>query len=305
MRNDSRVCGDKIKSDKTLIYDGEKRILYMKIPILAVLGHKSSGKTTIIERISSEMSKTRLKVATAKHVSQKDFTIDIRGSDTWHHKMAGADPIFVVSEHEFDIITKDGDKGLTIEKIADIAEEYGANLLLLEGFSSLVLEEHQVGKIICLRNTNEKNKFKSLNTIAYCSLQQLDENILKIPEDIPLIVKDALTFVEKRKKISKIYKKLAGLDCGKCRKRSCLELAEDIYTGKSKIEDCKPLRIKSTLKTKIKIRNKELPLQHFTSEIIRKTILTMISTLKGTEIEGDEEVQIEIIQTNRDKKRVR
>ncbi len=278
--------------------------MYFEIPILAVLGHKSSGKTTIVETISSEISKTLAIVATAKHVSQKDFTVDTEGSDTWHHRMAGADPVFVVSDREFDIITKNGDKGLIIGKIAGISEEYGASLLLLEGFSSLVLEESQIGKIVCLRNINEKKDFKSQNTIAFCSFHLLGENVLKIPEDLPLIVKEAIAFVEKRNKISKIYRELVGLNCGKCGRQSCLDLAEDIYTGKAKTEDCTPLRTKRTLKTKITIQNKDLPLQNFTSEIIRKTILAMISTLKEAEVEGDEEIQIEIIKTNKDKEKM-
>jgi len=38
-----------------------------------------------------------------------------------------------------------------------------------------------------------------------------------------------------------------------------------------------------------------VPIQPFVSEIIGKTILAMVSTLKGVKIRGDERVKIEVI----------
>ena len=44
----------------------------------------------------------------------------------------------------------------------------------------------------------------------------------------------------------------------------------------------------------VKIYGKILPLNPFVQNILRKTVLTMISTLRDTEIQGDENVEINI-----------
>lgn len=47
-------------------------------------------------------------------------------------------------------------------------------------------------------------------------------------------------------------------------------------------------------KLKVKIDGKNLALHPFVQRMIRKTLLAMLSTLKGTEIQGDESVEIDV-----------
>ena len=44
----------------------------------------------------------------------------------------------------------------------------------------------------------------------------------------------------------------------------------------------------------VKFDGKNLPMHPFVQRIIRKTLLAMLSTLKGTEIQGDESVEINV-----------
>lgn len=44
----------------------------------------------------------------------------------------------------------------------------------------------------------------------------------------------------------------------------------------------------------VKIDGKNLALHPFVQRMIRKTLLAMLSTLKGTEIQGDESVEIDV-----------
>ena len=44
----------------------------------------------------------------------------------------------------------------------------------------------------------------------------------------------------------------------------------------------------------VKIEDKNLPMLPFVQRIIRKTVLSMLSTLKGVEIHGDESVEINV-----------
>jgi len=47
-------------------------------------------------------------------------------------------------------------------------------------------------------------------------------------------------------------------------------------------------------KLTVKIDEKKLPMQPFVQKIIRKTVLAMLSTLKGVEIQGDETIEIKV-----------
>jgi len=269
----------------------------INIPVLAVVGHKNSGKTTVIEGLISELSKKRFHVATAKHVSQRGFSMDTKGSDTWRHSAAGANPVIIVSDVEISVLIRDGIEKFSLEKMFMFTQETGANILILEGFSSMILKDRQVGKVICLRNLEEYKEYKEIireETLAFCSFQPLGEPILKISEDLPVLAERALRFIEKREKIIEILDRLPSLDCKKCGRATCGELAEDIYEGKASLNDCVPLKLRTKLKTKITIEGAEIPIQPFVSEIVRKSVLGMVSTLKGIAIKGDEKVRIEI-----------
>ena len=269
----------------------------VRIPVLAVLGRKNSGKTTIAECIVSTLVKKGFRVAAAKHISKKGFSMDKKRKDTWRYSEAGATPVIAVSDEETVIKLKsEADRG-SFDWIVDVAVENGANILVIEGFSSYILKDRSVGKVICVRSVEEYNKYKGEvegEVLAYCSFKPLSDPILEIPETLQTIVDKAVEFVIRRKEIFRILSELAGLNCGKCGRASCLELAEAIYAGKANFEECIPLKLKPKLKTKILIENEEVPIQLFVSEIIRRSVLGMISSLKGVSISGKEKIRIEI-----------
>lgn len=45
----------------------------------------------------------------------------------------------------------------------------------------------------------------------------------------------------------------------------------------------------------VRIDGKELPMHPFVQRIIRKTVLAMLSTLKGVEIQGNETIEIKVM----------
>jgi hypothetical protein len=71
-------------------------------------------------------------------------------------------------------------------------------------------------------------------------------------------------------------------------------MAVAIYTKKAKLSDCITLRLRSEVRTRIIIDKVEVPIQTFVSEIIRKSVLGMISSLKGVSVKGNERVHISI-----------
>lgn len=267
------------------------------VPVLAVIGHKNSGKTTVVEGLISELVTRQFRVASVKHISKEGFSIDTVGKDTWRHSAAGANPVIAVSDVESIIKTKDGMEKFSLAEMIKVAEEKGTDILILEGFSSMILEDKRVGKVVCVRDLAEYEEFREGaigDILVFCSFQPLGEPVANIETEHPCIVERVLRFIEKRKRISQISVRLAGLDCKKCGRATCEELAEDIDAGKASLDDCIPLKLKMALRAKIVIEGSEIPIQPFVSEIIRKSVLGMVSTLKGVDIEGGEEVDIVI-----------
>jgi len=267
----------------------------MRIPVIGVVGLKKSGKTTVVEGIVRELTKRGYSVATAKHISQKGFSMDQERKDTWSHAAAGANPVVAVSDVETSVLMKNGMKQFSLDELLGFTPK--ADVLVLEGFSRIVLSEKHVGKIFCVRNTGEYEDFKKKmrgQTIAFCSLQPLEDSILKIKEDLHVLVKRVLTHVDRERKISKILSCLPGLDCKKCGYASCEEMASAVYGREAKVRDCVVLKVRSELKTEITVDDTEVPIQPFVSEVIRNSILGMVSSLKGVSLKGDKRVHIKI-----------
>jgi molybdopterin-guanine dinucleotide biosynthesis protein B len=151
----------------------------MRIPVIGVVGFKNSGKTTVVEGLVRELTKRGYGVATAKHISQEGFSIDHKGKDTWRHALAGANPVIGVSDVETSVLIKDGITRFSLVDLLGFAPK--ADVIVLEGFSQIVLSNERIGKIFCVRNTDEYADFKEKTTgetMAFCSLQPLEESIL-------------------------------------------------------------------------------------------------------------------------------
>jgi len=267
----------------------------MKVPVVAVLGRKDSGKTLVIENLVRGLKERGFQVATAKHVNLEGFSLDEEGRDTWRHAVAGANPVVSVSDVEMAILIRDGIEKFSLDGLLRFMSR--VDTVLLEGFSKLVLENEEVGKVFCVKDQEEYEGYRQGvkgETLAFCSRQPLKEPILRITEDWKPLLKRVLNFIEREKGISEILEALAGLDCGKCGYKTCRELAVAIHMKKAKLSDCPPLKLKSTLETRIIVNGAEIPIQPFVSKIVRNSILGMFSSLKGVSLKGDEKVRVEI-----------
>ncbi|MEM3072076.1 MAG: hypothetical protein QW172_01285 [Candidatus Bathyarchaeia archaeon] len=88
--------------------------------------------------------------------------------------------------------------------------------------------------------------------------------------------------------------KLSSLPVLDCRKRGyspCWKIAEALWEGGTTRERCEAGK---SVKLCLKVEDVDIPLQPFVSEIIRKSVLSMVSTLKKVSVKEDENVAIEI-----------
>ena len=150
--------------------------------VIAIIGSRNSGKTTAIEALVKGLTKRGYNVATIKHVSEPSFTIDTEGKDTWRHAQAGAQTIVIVASKEIGIIKKVDTTKLSLQEIIKNCQN-NIDIIVLEGFRSLVEHESTVFKIITIKTfeetTEAQKRFKPI--IAFTGSAALTAKRLGIP----------------------------------------------------------------------------------------------------------------------------
>ena len=233
--------------------------------VVAVVGSSESGKTTAVEALIKGLTKRGYKVASAKRIPEKDFTIDTEGKDTWRHARAGANTVLSVAPNELAVIKKVDTKEYTLEQvIAELPDE--ADIIILEGFKTLVGQDMTIPEIVAAKTVNESaeapEQYK--NIIAFIG-HTPDP---KTGTEIPYID----TLKEPEKLVELVNKKVA-VQIERKRKRE-----EKIV---------------------IQVNEEVLPLGDFVQDIVRNSVLAMVASLKGAKIKGEEKVSIIIKQTAR------
>ena len=101
------------------------------IPIVSIVGKSDSGKTTLLEKLTAELTQRGYKVASVKHDAH-DFEIDKEGKDSWRHKKAGATTTIISSPHKVAALSNT-DRDLRLSELRDrfVLEE---DIILSEGY---------------------------------------------------------------------------------------------------------------------------------------------------------------------------
>jgi molybdopterin-guanine dinucleotide biosynthesis protein B len=97
--------------------------------IFGVTGWKNAGKTTLVERLVTELVRRGLTVATVKHAHHA-ADIDKPGTDSFRHRAAGAREVALVTGQRYAIVREQPDAGLA-EILARLAP---SDVVLVEGF---------------------------------------------------------------------------------------------------------------------------------------------------------------------------
>jgi molybdopterin-guanine dinucleotide biosynthesis protein B len=258
-----------------------------RLPKIAVIGRKKTGKTSVVEALVRGLKGRGYRLATVKHIHEKGFSMDRAGTDTWRHSAAGAEISIAASEGQTALIVK-GELG--IRSLEGLASALGADAMILEGFSREVLGDEGIGKIICADEAGDAEHYSARAKGRLIGLYSHRAGAAGAEE----LVRGALDFIldERASWIAKEV--LPGLNCGKCGLGSCDRMARAILAGEAEKGDCEVIRSKPSLKAEIIVGGAEVPIQRFVSELIRASVLGMISKLKGVSIEGDESIRIEV-----------
>ncbi len=100
--------------------------------IFGLAGWSGAGKTTLIERLISDISGRGLLVSTVKHTHHK-FDVDQPGKDSYRHRVAGATEVMVASSLRWALMHElHGAEEPSVEEL--MAHMTPVDLLIIEGF---------------------------------------------------------------------------------------------------------------------------------------------------------------------------
>jgi molybdopterin-guanine dinucleotide biosynthesis protein B len=229
--------------------------------IIAIMGTKDTGKTTLVTNLVEKLSQKGYKVGSVKF-SHVHF--DLADRDTGKHRQAGARVVVGTGKETFILF----DQPLDLEQVISTIEfNDELDFLVMEGFKS--------SKFAKLSVSDLKDEY----TIEQVDVQTLDD--LKMDEIVKL--------VENRS-----YGILQDLNCGKCGFDSCYEFATAKVQGKADDIDCKS-QFKQAL---MQVNGKRIPLNPFVQHIISKTVTGMVDSLDK---DSEDIERIELIIRNRPK----
>lgn len=100
--------------------------------VIGVAGFKNAGKTTLVERLVTELTRRGYRISTVKH-AHHSFDIDHEGRDSFRHRKAGAGEVAVVSTSRWAIIHESrGEAEPPLDEI--LAKLAPCDLVIVEGY---------------------------------------------------------------------------------------------------------------------------------------------------------------------------
>lgn len=135
-------------------------------PLVSFVGTSGCGKTTLIEKVITELVVRGYKVSTIKHDAH-DFQMDKEGKDTWRHKQAGASAIIISNPRKFALISDVEEE----KSIFDLMKylPVSTDIVIAEGFKKELQSKIEVFR-------------KGFSTDLQCAG---DEHLLAVATDMP------------------------------------------------------------------------------------------------------------------------
>lgn len=104
----------------------------MTPPLFGVVGWKNSGKTTLVAKLVTELTRLGLKTAAVKH-AHHEFDVDQPGRDSFRFREAGAREVAVISGKRVAIMHElRGEAEPSLEDV--LMRLCGSDIVLVEGF---------------------------------------------------------------------------------------------------------------------------------------------------------------------------
>ncbi|AGK99896.1 molybdopterin-guanine dinucleotide biosynthesis protein B [Desulfoscipio gibsoniae] len=248
--------------------------------VFSVFGVSQSGKTTTVESIIGELSRRGYRVGSIKNIHFQDFAIDVPGTNTWRHRLAGAEIVVARGLTETDVLIP---RQLSIEEILTFFDQ---DYVVIEGVSNTL-----VPKILCARNETEIEE--RLNDLVL-AISGCISNRISDYRNIPVI--NALSEVERL--VDLIEAKMKGYlplinEVEQCRAcgSSCRSLASRILHNQAKGSEC--LVGNEVI---VKVGSQELQVDYLQQMNIKNSLKKILVQLDS--YAGDDDITVEIRKRN-------
>jgi len=226
--------------------------------IIAVVGTKNTGKTTLVTKIVAELVERGFNVGTVKHTHHQ---FDLPERDTGKHKAAGAEIVAGIGSETF-LSIKDS---LDLEKVLLMMKFMkDLDFVVVEG-----LKDSKYAKI----STSE---FKDEFTIANVDVFNMDDSKLSSVVDLVL---------------DRSFGMVNDLNCKKCGYNSCDDFLHAKLEGTADAIYCKS----ESDRVILKINDTMIPLNPFVRTFIDETVLGMVKSLKTDEFGAENLNKIELL----------
>ncbi|MDY0190161.1 MAG: molybdopterin-guanine dinucleotide biosynthesis protein B [Desulfuromonas sp.] len=105
----------------------------MTPPVVSIVAKSGTGKTTLLEKLITELKQRGYRVGAVKHDAH-NFNIDHEGKDSWRLSAAGADTMIITSPEKMAMVKRNPTK--QEPELQDTLENYTADMdiVLTEGF---------------------------------------------------------------------------------------------------------------------------------------------------------------------------
>ena len=105
-----------------------------RLPAIAIVGKKNSGKTSLVVALAAELRARGLRVASVKHAHHA-FEVDREGSDSWRHfNEGGVEAVLLVAEGKMALVARLPEETPPDELIDRFFAGRGLDLVLVEGY---------------------------------------------------------------------------------------------------------------------------------------------------------------------------
>ncbi|MEM3046848.1 MAG: molybdopterin-guanine dinucleotide biosynthesis protein B [Candidatus Bathyarchaeia archaeon] len=122
--------------------------------VLAIIGSRDSGKTTVGEYLARRLAEKGFKVGAIKHVHTPDFSLDVEGKDTWRYRHAGAQVVACVAEGEITVI-RAAEQDRSLSKVLSYMQADELDIVLLEGLKSESSQRTDVYKVVTAKRPED------------------------------------------------------------------------------------------------------------------------------------------------------
>ncbi|MHA2313687.1 MAG: molybdopterin-guanine dinucleotide biosynthesis protein B [Candidatus Hermodarchaeia archaeon] len=244
---------------------------------------RESGKTSLIEFLTTQLRKRQYSVATVKHISQVFDTIH---KDTWRHIEAGASTVVAATPNELVSIKKIQAPSVE-EALGEIPKD--VDIILVEGF-----KKSKYPKVIVSQTMKDAEtlmrEIAGVFAISGFVTAKVQEKAI---QGIPLLTQDELFIRVEEMLLHDIVNRLPGLNCGKCGYPLCDEFARALLGRENAIVQCIPMNEAQVI---LKVNDEPIYLSPFPATIIKNVVRGMISDLKGVDKHTIPKISLEIKQ---------